>query len=63
MLAMTMSKLSLRQTVGQVELCIDVVLCGVVFAGADGLFVNIDADGGASAELEGGVVRMPEPQP
>ena len=38
-------ELSLRQTVGQVELCINVVLCGVVFAGADRLFVNIDADG------------------
>lgn len=47
-------KLSLRQAVGQVELCIDIVLCGVVLTGADSLFVNIDADGRTCAELEGG---------
>ncbi len=43
----------MRQAVGQEELCIDVVLFGVVLAGADGLFVNIDADGRTCAEFEG----------
>lgn len=47
-------ELPLRQTVGQEELCIDVVLFGVVPAGADGLFVNIHADGGTCTEFEGG---------
>ena len=47
-------KLALRQAVRQVELRVDVVLRGIVFAGADGLFVNIYADGGACAEFEGG---------
>ena len=47
-------KLALRQAVWQVELRVDVVLRGIVFAGSDGLFVNIHADGGTCAEFEGG---------
>ena len=57
-------KLTLRQAVRQVELRVDVVLRGIVFAGADGLFINIYTDGGACAEFAGrSMAKMPEPQP
>ena len=47
-------ELTLRQAVGQVEMRLNIVLRGVVVAGADGLFVNIDADGGTCTEFECG---------